>query len=184
MPDGQYIIATERNDGPQSYRVNLVDAKSHKILDLGGNPDTRAIEVHWNSTSKLVAIDEDISHYTGNLSLFRIVDGRFESIFLPRRLLWENVKEGDGVHQMDAIYHYIPEADGKRIKRFWGACQPWASGWLNESDLAVNIGGTAQLDGHFLLTVSYDVVVRVVPPRISILSETKRKYEINEEKSK
>ncbi len=181
-PDGRYVIATESNPGPQSYHVNLIDAKTRKVLD-SYNPEMRAIEVYWNPTSKLVAINEDISHAHGNLSLFRIVDGHLESIFLPRKLLWETVRKNDGDYTQDAIYHYIAAEDAKRIKFWWGACQPRAVGWLNATDLGVDVSGTAQLERKFQLDVDYNVMVRVVPPKVSILSETKRQYEISEAKS-
>jgi hypothetical protein len=131
----------------------------------------------------LVAINEDINHAMGNLSLFRITDGHLESIFLPRKLLWENVHKKDGDYTQDAIYHYIDAEDAKRIKFWQGACQPLAVGWLNATDLGVDVSGTAQLEGKFQLDVDYNVMVRVVPPRISILSETKRQYAISEGKS-
>jgi len=59
-PDGRYTIAIEKNTGLQSYHVNLINAQTNKVID-SYNPETRAIEVFWNPTSNLVAINEYIS---------------------------------------------------------------------------------------------------------------------------
>lgn len=176
-PNGRYILTTRLNDDAESYRVILINGRDQKVID-SYNPETRAIVAVWNSTSTMVAIDEDISHSTGNLSLWRIVHGRFHKITLPPKLLDDILPNG----QRDAIDHFIPAKDDKRIKFWWGAHCPEAGGWLNETDLNVGIGGVAQLEGNYQLSMEYDLVLHVVPPKITILSETKKSYEISEEK--
>ena len=179
-PNKKFSISTAPSANQERYRgllkVELRDAKN-RLLD-SYDPETRAIEVFWSPDSRYVAINEDIAHCCGNLSVWLTTHGKFEKVDLP-----EAIRSKGNTPAIDRL---IPAKDAKQLIIAWhGAVDAWAGKWRSDSDLEVSVDGGANL--HSLdptsskeigwLEVEYRFVIRCSEHNAEVIGKEKIKYE-------
>ncbi|MEI8233127.1 MAG: hypothetical protein WCH57_00400 [Verrucomicrobiota bacterium] len=161
----------------------LVRADTNRVL-ASYDAMARAIEVYWSPDSRLVAVNEDISHATGHLSVWRLVTNHWKRVQLPEllqdRFVIDDPKAKEG-HTEEVIGRFVRKEDAPMVKFWWGAHQPWAHRWLNDTDLEIGLGGEASLRNGRILGLDLLFVVRFEDDKSKILSQKQVHYEVKEE---
>lgn len=179
-PNGELAIATAPSAASNRFKVQLLDTATRHVL-ASYDPEARAIEVLWSPDGRFVAINEDFSHATNNLSIWHLIDRRWEPVHLPQRLrahfVIDDPKTQIG-HTQEAITRLIPKDVAPLIKFWYGGHEPHADRWHNRSNLQISVGGEAELRDDRHLIVEHRFMVHCSRDCTARIEEEKQiKYE-------
>ncbi len=177
-PDGRLELVAVPDGREQGHGalvrggLRLVDLRTGR--ELGGyDPGAEAFAVMWSPDGRLVAINADLSHLDGELTVWRVGPSGWRLCRLPPALC-----RGDGGTR--ALSRLIPKAYAGRVSSTGDGAVPVAEKWHGPADLEASLllDGTEGRRARHEFLASFSVVVRFFRMGCEILEEKRTSFKV------
>jgi len=185
-PDGRFSISTASGSTTNHHTIGLIDLSTRNIL-ASYDREVRAITVLWSPDSQFVAINEDISHECGHLSIWHLKDLKWEPVYLPQTLRSLSVIDDPKTktyHSEEVINRLLPKDEAKLIRFWWGSHDPTAVKWLNGSDLQIEVDGEGSMRNGCHMSAGFSFIIHCLSNCTAKVVEKKQLHlEITQEQN-
>ncbi len=177
-PDGRFELVAIPDGREQGHGdlvrggLRLVDLRTGR--ELGAyDPGAEAFEVMWSPGGRMVAINADLSHLDGELTVWRVGASGWQMIRLPAALC-------RGAGGTRALSRLIPKAYAERVSSAGDGAVPIAEKWHGPTDLEASLAldGLEGRKSRYEFLASFSVVVRFFRMGCEILEEKRTSFKV------
>lgn len=167
-PDKKYSIITTKSAERTRYNGGLLGVQlldDHNQVLATYDPEARSLDVLWSPQSSFVAINEDISHASGNLSVWKLFEKGWKQVKLPT--------------STQDIFQLLQESEKQSFVHWWGAHSATPKKWLSDDELQIEISGEAELKENRNLSVHFEGTLKCLSDcTAKVLEQKQLKYEV------